>query len=150
MGKQNQYIAKLEKLLTHLKNAKLSYLKAADHANTSEEKRYFNQEALIRNRYFQETFGEIQTLGMSYDDLVINGFNYNQLLISSIEILKITALEKCIHADEMLIQIYNDILKLSSNSTKFESNLNRLLKAKEKNEALIANYPLKKEIDSLY
>ena len=87
---------------------------------------------------------------MSYEDLVINGFNFNQLLISSIEILKITALEKCIHADEMLVQVYNDILKLNSNSTKFESNLNRLLQAKEKNEALIANYPLKKEIDSLY
>ena len=54
MGKQNLYIAQLEKLLTHLKNGKLGYLKAADHANTSEEKRYFNQEALIRNRYFQE------------------------------------------------------------------------------------------------
>ena len=50
----------------------------------------------------------------------------------------------------MLIQVYNDILKLNSNSTKFESNLNRLLQAKEKYEALIANYPLKKEIDSLY
>ena len=37
MGKQNQYIAQLEKLLTHLKNAKLIYLKAADEANASEK-----------------------------------------------------------------------------------------------------------------
>ena len=44
MGKQNQYIAQLEKLLTHLKNAKLIYLKAADEANASEEKRFFNQD----------------------------------------------------------------------------------------------------------
>ena len=94
MGKQNQYIAQLEKLLTHLKNAKLSYLKAADNANTSEEKRYFNQEALLRNRFFQEVLSEIQSLGMSYDDLVLGGFNFNQLLISSVNILKASALEK--------------------------------------------------------
>ena len=128
MGKQNLYIAQLEKLLTHLKNGKLGYLKAADHANTSEEKRYFNQEALIRNRYFQEALSEIQNLGMSYDDLVVGGFNFNQLLISSIDTLKATALEKCIEADKMLVEIYQSILALNQ-ETKFESNLNRLTQA---------------------
>ena len=118
MGKQNLYIAQLEKLLTHLKNGKLGYLKAADHANTSEEKRYFNQEALIRNRYFQEALSEIQNLGMSYDDLVVGGFNFNQLLISSIDTLKATALEKCIEADKMLVEIYQSILALNQ-ETKF-------------------------------
>ena len=35
MAEENLYIAKLEKLLLHLKNAKLSYLKASDQANSS-------------------------------------------------------------------------------------------------------------------
>src|SRR6056300_777351 len=139
MGKQNLYIAQLEKLLTHLKNGKLGYLKAADHANTSEEKRYFNQEALIRNRYFQEALSEIQNLGMSYDDLVVGGFNFNQLLISSIDTLKATALEKCIEADKMLVEIYQSILALNQ-ETKFESNLNRLTQASEQNEMLVKKY----------
>ncbi|MBT4314380.1 PA2169 family four-helix-bundle protein [Flavobacteriaceae bacterium] len=149
MGKQNLYIAQLEKLLTHLKNGKLGYLKAADHANTSEEKRYFNQEALIRNRYFQEALSEIQNLGMSYDDLVVGGFNFNQLLISSIDTLKATALEKCIEADKMLVEIYQSILALNQ-ETKFESNLNRLTQASEQNEMLVSKYTAEKEINPLY
>lgn len=149
MGKQNLYIAQLEKLLTHLKNGKLCYLKAADHANTSEEKRYFNQEALIRNRYFQEALSEIQNLGMSYDDLVVGGFNFNQLLISSIDTLKATALEKCIEADKMLVEIYQSILALNQ-ETKFESNLNRLTQASEQNEMLVSKYTAEKEINPLY
>jgi hypothetical protein len=32
MSRQNRYIAVLEKLLTHLKNSKLEYFKASDHA----------------------------------------------------------------------------------------------------------------------
>ena len=149
MGKQNLYIAQLEKLLTHLINGKLGYLKAADHANTSEEKRYFNQEALIRNRYFQEALSEIQNLGMSYDDLVVGGFNFNQLLISSIDTLKATALEKCIEADKMLVEIYQSILALNQ-ETKFESNLNRLTQASEQNEMLVSKYTAEKEINPLY
>jgi hypothetical protein len=149
MGKQNLYIAQLEKLLTHLKNGKLGYLKAADHANTSEEKRYFNQEALIRNRYFQEALSEIQNLGMSYDDLVVGGFNFNQLLISSIDTLKATALEKCIEADKMLVEIYQSILALNQ-ETKFESNLNRLTQASEQNEMLVSKYTAEKEINPIY
>ncbi|MDB4612600.1 PA2169 family four-helix-bundle protein [Flavobacteriaceae bacterium] len=149
MGKQNLYIAQLEKLLTYLKNGKLGYLKAADHANTSEEKRYFNQEALIRNRYFQEALSEIQNLGMSYDDLVVGGFNFNQLLISSIDTLKATALEKCIEADKMLVEIYQSILALNQ-ETKFESNLNRLTQASEQNEMLVSKYTAEKEINPLY
>ena len=150
MGKQNQYIAQLEKLLTHLKNAKLGYLKAADHANTSEEKRYLNQEALLRNRYFQEALNEIQNLGMSYEDLVVSGFNFNQLLISSIDTLKATALEKCIEADKILIEIYQTIGEIDRETTKFKNNLNRLLEAAEKNEILATNYPAKKEINYQY
>jgi hypothetical protein len=149
MGKQNLYIAQLEKLLTHLKNGKLGYLKAADHANTSEEKRYFNQEALIRNRYFQEALSEIQNLGMSYDDLVVGGFNFNKLLISSIDTLKATALEKCIEADKMLVEIYQSTLALNQ-ETKFESNLNRLTQASEQNEMLVSKYTAEKEINPLY
>ena len=149
MGKQNLYIAQLEKLLTHLKNGKLGYLKAADHANTSEEKRYFNQEALIRNRYFQEALSEIQNLGMSYDDLVVGGFNFNQLLISSIDTLKATALEKCIEADKMLVEIYQSILALNQ-ETKFESNLDMLTQSSEQNEMLVSKYTAEKEIKPLY
>ena len=86
---------------------------------------------------------------MSYDDLVVGGFNFNQLLISSIDTLKATALEKCIEADKMLVEIYQSILALNQ-ETKFESNLNRLTQASEQNEMLVSKYTAEKEINPLY
>ena len=87
MSKSNNHIALMEKLLTHLKNTKLHYLKAADHANRSERKRFFNQQAMLRNRFFQEILSELQNLGIEFDDLIISRFNFDQLLISSIDTL---------------------------------------------------------------
>ena len=68
MLKENQYIGVLEKILTHLKNSKLAYFKASDHAVSAEKKRFFNQQGLIRNRFFQDVLTELQRLGMSSDE----------------------------------------------------------------------------------
>ena len=101
MTKNNRYIALLEKLLTHLKNSKLEYLKAADHADRSEKKRYFNKQALLRNRFFQEILSELQNLGIHYNDLVTSRLNFDQLLISSIDKLRSNALDKCLESDKV-------------------------------------------------
>lgn len=150
MGKQNQYIAQLEKLLTHLKNAKLSYLKAADEANASEEKRFFNQEALLRNRFFQEVLSEIQTLGMSYDDLVIGGFNFNQLLISSVDILKNSTLDKCLQSDTILLEIYSKILPFIEDTSKFDRHINVIKKAIKENNSSFSMLSVENQINSSY
>ena len=150
MGKQNQYIAQLEKLLTHLKNAKLTYLKAADEANASEEKRFFNQEALLRNRFFQEVLSEIQTLGMSYDDLVIGGFNFNQLLISSIDLLKKSALDKCAQSDKTLLEIYSKILPFMLDTSKFDRHIYGIKKAIDESNSSFSEVPMENRMNSSY
>ena len=150
MGKQNQYIAQLEKLLTHLKNAKLTYLKAADEANASEEKRFFNQEALLRNRFFQEVLSEIQTLGMSYDDLVIGGFNFNQLLISSIDLLKKSALDKCAQSDKTLLEMYSKILPFMLDTSKFDRHIYGIKKAIDKSNYSFSEVPMEDRMNSSY
>ena len=105
MSKKSQHIALMEKLLMHLKNAKLEYLKASDHVNYSEEKRFFNQQALIRNRFFQDVLSELQALGVTFDDLIISRFNFDQLLVSTIDTLKAIAVEKCLEADKVLFKL---------------------------------------------
>ena len=87
MSKESRYIALLEKLLTHLKNAKLEYFKASDHAVSADKKRYYNQQALQRNRFFQDVLQELYRFGMTSEDLgrknklplVIILLNYNYL-----------------------------------------------------------------------
>ena len=150
MGRQNQYIAQLEKLLTHLKNAKLTYLKAADEANASEEKRFFNQEALLRNRFFQEVLSEIQTLGMSYDDLVIGGFNFNQLLISSIDLLKKSTLDKCAQSDKTLLEIYSKILPFMLDTSKFDRHIYGIKKAIDESNSSFSEIPMENRMNSSY
>ena len=150
MGKQNQYIAQLEKLLTHLKNAKLTYLKAADEANASEKKRFFNQEALLRNRFFQEVLSEIQTLGMSYDDLVIGGFNFNQLLISSTDLLKKSALDKCAQSDKTLLEIYSKILPFMLETSKFDRHIDGIQKAIDESNSSFSEVPMENRMNSSY
>ena len=150
MGKQNQYIAQLEKLLTHLKNAKLTYLKAADEANASEKKRFFNQEALLRNRFFQEVLSEIQTLGMSYDDLVIGGFNFNQLLISSTDLLKKSALDKCAQSDKTLLEIYSKILPFMLETSKFDRHIDGIKKALNERNSSFSQVYMENRMNSSY
>ena len=148
MSKRSQRIALMEKLLTHLKNSKLEYLKAADHANLSEKKRFFNKQALLRNRFFQEVLSELQSLGLTYDDLIISRFNFDQLLISSIDTLKATALEKCLQADKMLLELYAEFFESQGKNEKFLLHVETLKTAVNKNQSLVADYSIKKDITS--
>ena len=140
MSKSNSQIALMEKLLTHLKNAKLEYLKAADHAIHSERKRFFNQQAMFRNRFFQDILSELQTLGIEFDDLIISRFNFDQLLISSIDTLKLSAVEKCLEADRVLLELYQSLLKDTFKKEKFLQHKSSIEVAMEQNNVLSIQY----------
>jgi len=150
MSKRNRHIALMEKLLIHLKNTKLGYLKAADHANVSQDKRFFNQQAVYRNRFFQEILAELQQLGMQYDDLVISQFKFDQLLISSIETLKSTAVEKCLEADRILLKIYHSLYEEGYENEKFMHHISSLEVALEQTEIFAEDYSKKKILNSKY
>src|SRR5210317_387800 len=148
MSKHNRHIAIMEKLLTHLKNAKLEYLKAADRASTSAVKRFFNQQALIRNRFFQEVLSELQSLGMSYDDLVVSRFNFDQLLISSIDHLKASAVEKCLEADKLLLEMYQTLFDQEFENSKLVQHLSSIEVALDQSQVIATEYFQKKELNS--
>jgi len=143
MSKSNSNIALMEKLLTHLKNAKLEYLKAADQANHSERKRFFNQQAMLRNRFFQEILSELQNLGIEFDDLIISRFNFDQLLISSIDTLKLPAVEKCLEADKVLLEHYETLLEDSFKKEKLLQHKSSIEVALEQNKVLSFQYQKK-------
>jgi len=141
---KSDYLGLLEQLLTHLKNAKLAYLRAADVANQTQDKRYFNQQALLRNRFFQITLGQLQNENMSLDDLVIRNFNFDQLLISSIDNRKATALEKCMEADSHLTVLLEKILALPLDGTPFEEQLQKIEGALANCNALLPSFQVVK------
>lgn len=143
MSRQNRYIAVLEKLLTHLKNSKLEYFKASDHAIYPEKKRFYNQQGLLRNRFFQDVLRELQKLGMSTDDLVVNRFNFDQLLISTIDTLKASAIEKCVHADKTLLSIYAELEDLSDKNNNFKHHTTHLEGAISQNKEWVSTFGFK-------
>lgn len=145
MSKQNQYIAILEKILTHLKNSKLEYFKASDHAISPEKKRFLNQQGLLRNRFFQDVLGELQHLGMSSDDLVVSQFNFDQLLISTIDTLKATAIEKCLHADQALLEMYLGLEKFEDRNLSLSKHSTHLKDAIAQNQEWVSSLIVKKE-----
>ena len=148
MSKNSKYIILLERLLTHHRNAKLDYLKAADHADKSEKKRYFNKQAMLRNRFFQELLSELQNLGMYYDDFVSSRFNFDQLLISSIDKLRANALDKCLESDRFLLETYLSLQDSEFQNEKFLQHSARIEIAIEQNEALASDYKIKNKISS--
>ena len=148
MSKNSQYIVLLERLLTHHRNAKLDYLKAADHADKSEKKRYFNKQAMLRNRFFQEILSELQNLGMYYDDFVSSRFNFDKLLISSIDKLRANALDKCLESDRFLLETYLSLQDSEFQNEKFLQHSSSIEIAIEQNEALASDYKIKNGISS--
>jgi len=148
MSKNSQYIVLLERLLTHHRNAKLDYLKAADHADKSEKKRYFNKQAMLRNRFFQEILSELQNLGMYYDDFVSSRFNFDQLLISSIDKLRANALDKCLESDRFLLETYLSLQDSEFQNEKFLQHSSSIEIAIEQNEVLASDYKIKNKISS--
>ena len=148
MSRNNQYIAILEKLLTHLKNSKLEYLKAADHADRSEKKRYFNKQALLRNRFFQEILSELQNIGIGYDDFITSRLNFDQLLISSIDKLRSNALDKCLESDKFLLEIYLSLRDSEFQNEKFLQHSSSIEIAIEQNQIYSSDYQIKNKVES--
>ena len=148
MSKNSQYIVLLERLLTHHRNAKLDYLKAADHADKSEKKRYFNKQAMLRNRFFQEILSELQNLGMYYDDFVSSRYNFDQLLISSIDKLRANSLDKCLESDRFLLETYLSLQDSEFQNEKFLQHSSSIEIAIEQNQALASDYKIKTQISS--
>ena len=115
MSSKTQFIAKLEKILTFLKNSKLEYLKASDRFNLPQNKRFFNMQATLRNRFFQDIASLLRSMNVEMDNLVINKLNFEQIVSSSNTKIKQSHLEKCIELDKQLVKLYEEALEINPN-----------------------------------
>ena len=112
MSGSSEFIALLTKILTLLKNSKLEYLKASDESNSTKDKRYFNLQSTLRNRYFQDVTKLLRSLNVEVENLVIHRLNFEQMVISSIKKPNHTHLHKSIKFDQNLLSLYDEALAL--------------------------------------
>jgi len=115
LSSQTQFIAKLEKILTFLKNSKLEYLKASDRFNLPQNKRFFNMQSTLRNRFFQDVASLLRSMNVEMDNLVINKLNFEQIVTSSNTKINQSHLEKCIELDKQLVKLYEEALEIDPN-----------------------------------
>ena len=112
MSSKTQFIAKLEKILTFLKNSKIEYLKASDRFNLPQNKRFFNMQSTLRNRFFQDIASLLRSMNVEMDNLVINKLNFEQIVTLSNTKINQSHLEKCIELDKQLVKLYEEALEI--------------------------------------
>jgi len=122
----SELIASLKKILNLLKNAKLEYLKASDESNTTNDKRYFNLQSTLRNRYFQDITKLLRSLDVEVENLVIHRLNFEQMVISTIKKPNHTHLHKSIKLDQNLIAIYDEALTLNPGASVLKTHRDKI------------------------
>ena len=139
MSSNIQFIAKLEKILTLLKNSKLEYLKASDRFNLPENKRFFNMQSTIRNRFFQDIASLLRSMNVEIDNLIINRLNFEQIASSSNTKTTQSHLQKCIEYDKKLVQLYEEALEIVSENDVLKYQSDKITQVIEENIRFLEN-----------
>lgn len=128
MAKEKNIIILLERLLNQSRQDKLMYLNAADKENLPTYKRFFNQQALYRNKMFNDFSAMLSDYGVEVEEVLLKRPDIRQLMSTSIKREK-----------------HNQFHKFLTQDLLFLENLNALIAAdqKDKNQLIYNNQLLK-------
>ena len=128
MAKEKNIIILLERLLNQSRQDKLMYLNAADKENLPTYKRFFNQQALYRNKMFNDFSAMLSDYGVEVEEVLLKRPDIRQLMSTSIKREK-----------------HNPFHKFLTQDLLFLENLNALIAAdqKDKNQLIYNNQLLK-------
>ena len=128
MAKEKNIIILLERLLNQSRQDKLMYLNAADKENLPTYKRFFNQQALYRNKMFNDYSAMLSDYGVEVEEVLLKRPDIRQLMSTSIKREK-----------------HNQFHKFLTQDLLFLENLNALIAAdqKDKNQLIYNNQLLK-------
>lgn len=121
-----EFIALLKKILNLLKNAKLEYLKASDESNSTNDKRYFNLQSTLRNRYFQDITKLLRSLNVEVENLLIHRLNFEQIVVSTFKKPNHTHLHKSIKFDQNLVAHYDEALTLNPGASVLKTHRDKI------------------------
>lgn len=101
MSKEKDCIVLLERLLNQSKQDKLMYLNAADKQDLPTFKRFFNQQALYRNRMFNDFSMRLSDFGIEADNVLLKRPDIRQLMVASPKREKSNPFAKCLAQDQL-------------------------------------------------
>ena len=115
MSKEKECIVLLERLLNQSRQDKLMYLNAADKQDLPTFKRFFNQQALYRNRMFNELSARLSDLGIEAEDVLLKRPDIRQLMGASPKRDKTNPFAKCLAQDQLFREHLISLMQLDEN-----------------------------------
>jgi hypothetical protein len=105
-----------QKALNQCRSAKLSYLKSADKQHLPEYKRFFNLQATVRNRIYNDLITLVNSKEVELGQSFLHNHNREDIMIATIGSEKQNAFSKAIDSDESMIGIIVKIIEIDINS----------------------------------
>ena len=115
-----------QKALNQCRSAKLSYLKSADKQHLPKYKRFFNLQATVRNRIYNDLITLVNSKQVELDPSFLHNHNREEIMIATIGSEKQNAFSKAIELDESMIGLMLQITEIDVN-TETQNELNRFV-----------------------
>ena len=115
-----------QKALNQCRSAKLSYLKSADKQHLPEYKRFFNLQATVRNRIYNDLIILVNSKEVELAHSFLQNHNREGIMMATIGSEKQNAFSKAIELDESMIGLMLQITEIDVN-TETQNELNRFV-----------------------
>ena len=125
MSKEKECIVLLERLLNQSRQDKLMYLNAADKQDLPTFKRFFNQQALYRNRMFNDFSMRLSDFGIEADNVLLKRPDIRQLMVASPKREKSNPFAKCLAQDQLFKKQLLSLIQIDTSGD--SENYNKVL-----------------------
>lgn len=128
MSSTKQHIALLGQLLTQSRNDKLMYLNAADKQDLPTFKRFFNQQAIIRNSMFNDFGLLLSQHNIEADTILLNRSDIRQFMMTSPKREKNNPFVHCLKQDLLFKKNLETLLEIDLDEKNHEIYRKQLVK----------------------
>jgi len=125
VSKEKDCIVLLERLLNQSRQDKLMYLNAADKQDLPTFKRFFNQQALYRNRMFNDFSMRLSDFGIEADNVLLKRPDIRQLMVASPKREKSNPFAKCLAQDQLFKKQLLSLIQIDTSGD--SENYNKVL-----------------------
>jgi len=125
VSKEKDCIVLLERLLNQSRQDKLMYLNAADKQDLPTFKRFFNQQALYRNRMFNDFSMRLSDFGIEADNVLLKRPDIRQLMVASPKREKSNPFAKCLAQDQLFKKQLLSLIQIDTSGD--NENYNKVL-----------------------
>jgi thiaminase len=115
LAREKDIIILLERLLNQSRQDKIMYLNAADKQNLPIYKRFFNQQALYRNKMFNDYSAILSEYKIEVEEVLLKRPDIRQLMSTTIKREKHNPFNKFLSQDLLFLENLNALIDVDKN-----------------------------------